>query len=109
MGALHATEVLDRTPVLFRSRGNLRHVSQDSVGVGAVLAVDLLDQVQVLEMVPVKGQILPSPHIRDAVDRKAQPLIETANQVQQGDRDETGVNDRRGDQDQEAGTQHIPV
>jgi hypothetical protein len=48
MRPLHATERLDGEPLLFRSRRNFRHIGKDAVGVGAVLAVHLLDQVEVL-------------------------------------------------------------
>jgi hypothetical protein len=47
-------------------------------------------------MVPVESQVVPSSDIRDPVKREADPLIKTANQIQKGDGDQAGINDRGG-------------
>jgi hypothetical protein len=96
MGAFHTSEMFDRTPVLFRSGGNFPDIGQNPIRVCAVLTVDLFNQVQVLEVVPVESQVVPSPDIRDPVKREADPLIKTANQIQKGDGDQAGINDRGG-------------
>ena len=39
----HAQSVLDRTPILLRARRDFCHISEDAVGVAAVLAVQFID------------------------------------------------------------------
>src|SRR5437867_2561574 len=52
-----AVGVLDRTEVLLGTRGDLAHVSDQPVGVAAVVAVEPLDPVEVLEMASVQEHI----------------------------------------------------
>lgn len=95
VGALYASKMLDGAPILFRSGGNLRHVVQDAVGIRTVLAVDLLDQVEIGKMVAVKDQIVGSPNQGNPVEGKANPLVGRADKVQQGNWEQTRVDDRR--------------
>ena len=107
VGTLHTAEMLDRAPVLLGAGGDLDHIGQDSVRIGAVLAVDLLNQIQIREMVSVKGQIFGASDPGDPVDRKADPLVGRTDQIQQGDRDQTRVDDRDRQQNQESRAEDI--
>lgn len=109
MRALHTAKMFDRTPVLLGPGGDLGNVGKNTIRIGAILAVDLFNQVQVLQMVPVKGQVIAPPDVRDSVDRKADKLVKAADQIQQGDGHEAGVDDRRRNENEKSGSQEIPV
>ena len=45
--AFHAPGVFDGAPVLFSSGGNLGKVTENSVGIGAIVAVKFLRKIQI--------------------------------------------------------------
>jgi hypothetical protein len=89
--------VLDRAPVLLRSRHHLAHIGRQPVGVGAIGAVELLDQVQVAQVRAFEHHVVAPTPPRDAVQRKAQPLVQRDGQIHQQQRQQQRVDQRRGD------------
>jgi hypothetical protein len=88
--------VLNRAPVVLRTRTYLPYVAKHTGGVAAVQAVGLLDRVQVGELMTVNRKVRPTRHACDAIYRKTYRLIQTDPKVEQEKRDAERVNDRRG-------------
>ena len=69
-----SSRVFDRTPVLFRSAGDLTDVGDQSVEVSAVHAVQLFNGVEVAEGIPVDDNVAAAFDLGDLVDGKADGL-----------------------------------
>src|ERR1700719_755822 len=67
--------VLDRAPIDFGARRHLAHKCDRAVGIGAIGAIDFLDDVEISEMVAVEHQIVAASHLWNLVDGKADRLI----------------------------------
>ncbi len=80
---------------LFSAGRDLLRVGDESVQVAAVEAVHLLDQIEITESMTVEDDIVASSHFGDLVDRKADSLIESDENIQNDGRDDDAVDDRR--------------
>ena len=88
--------VLDRTPILLGSSGDLAGVGQHAVRVSAVDTIQLLDHVQVGEPVPVDDDEIAAFDLRDAVEGKADRLVGRDRDVEDRNGEEHAVHERRG-------------
>jgi hypothetical protein len=77
--------MLDGTPVLFRACRDFHGVAEDAIRIGAILAIEFLDRVQIRKAPPVKEQIVAPRNFRDMTNGKANGLIERDEQIQKGD------------------------
>src|SRR5476649_199439 len=87
MGAWNRKRMLDRTEELLSAARHFAHIGDDAVAVAAIDAVQLLDQVQIAQAMPVDDDIVGPAHLGDAIDREADALIERREQVDQRQRD----------------------
>jgi len=104
MGITDAGVVLDGAPIDFGACRDLTHVRDDAVGVCAVRAVQLSDDVQVRQTVPVDGEVPAARHAPQAIDRKARPLLRRHDEVKQHQWDGLQVDQRCRDRRQQAPT-----
>src|ERR1039457_6190982 len=84
----HPAGMLDRAPVNLGARRHLARKRDRAIGVGAIGAIDLLDDVEIGEMVAVEHQVIAAAHLWNPVDRKADRLIRHDPDVEQRDRDD---------------------
>ena len=100
--------VFDRAPMLFRSRRNFAAICEKTVAVRAVDAVDAFNEVQILEPAPVEDQIIRALSLWNAIHREANRLINSQEKVEQEERNDATINDRRCQDREDAGIQNIP-
>src|SRR5450830_639365 len=98
MGAQHFAGVFDGAKILLGSSHNLAHKSQQAVAIGAVGAMKYLDEIQVLELLPVKHDVVAPAHLGDAVNREAGGLVEAHTDIQNDHWHDHAVNDGPGDE-----------
>src|SRR5688572_18349376 len=96
--------VLDRAPILFSAGGDLAYVGEQTVRVAAERTVDLLDAVQVRELASVDHEVGRAGHARDAVDRKADPLVDPDPRVEGEERKQQRIDGRCSDE-----AEHTPL
>ncbi|OIQ65420.1 hypothetical protein GALL_530210 [mine drainage metagenome] len=104
----HAAGVLDRAPINLGTRRHLAHERDRTVGIGAIGAIDLLDDVEIGEMVAVEHEVVAAAHFWNLVDRKADRLIGHGRDVEQRDGDNQRIDHRRGQYHQRIGVDQIP-
>lgn len=75
METAHFPGMLDGTPVLFSSGGNLLNVGNQAVEVAAINTIHLFNEIQITETVTIQDNIVTSFYLRDAVYLKADKLI----------------------------------
>jgi hypothetical protein len=93
--------MLDWTPILFGASRDLRRVSENTVGISAIQAVQFFNRIQVRQAVPIKQNKVRSPDFRNAVNWKAGRLVDGEDQVEKNDREQTEPDDRRGQENQQ--------
>src|ERR1043166_3323440 len=75
VSANHAPGMLDWTPMLLRAPHDLANIGDQSIGVGAVRAVEFFERVQISKMVAIKYQIIVAAHLWNSVNGKTHGLI----------------------------------
>ena len=100
MRADKAPSVLDRAPILFGATGNFTDIGDEPIAIRTISAVELFENVQVGEMMTVEDQKVAAAHLWNAVNREADKLINGDEQVQQHERNNQGVNERGGENDE---------
>ncbi|MPL82868.1 hypothetical protein SDC9_28817 [bioreactor metagenome] len=103
MRALHPPRVLDRAPVFLGPRRHLADIGDDAVAIAAIHAVQLLDAVQIGQVMAVDHHMVAPAHLLDAVNRKADRLVDRDEQIKQREGDHHGVDQRRGQHDERPG------
>lgn len=98
MRAQNLVRVLDGAKILLGAGQDFRHVGHQAVAVFAVGAVEFLDGIEVAQVPPVKHQVVAAPHAGNAVDRKADPLVQAHAGVEHQERKDHAVDQRPGDQ-----------
>jgi hypothetical protein len=93
--------MLDWAPILLGASRDVLDERERAVGVSAEDAVYFFDPIQIGELVPIDDEVRTTRHPRDAVDRKAYPLIDEHPEIQQGERNDHGIDDRRRNQAQD--------
>src|ERR1019366_2778778 len=96
----HPAGVLDRAPVDLGARRHLAHEGDHAIAIGAIGAIDLLDDVEIGEMVAVEHQIVAAVHFWNFVDRKADRLIRYHPDIDQYERNDQRIYHRRAQHDQ---------
>src|SRR6266404_8474598 len=86
--------MLDGAPMLFGSSGHFGHVSAQAVCIGAVHAVEPLNEIEVFEPASIEDDVVSSPDLRNSVDREADALIHRQEEIEQEERNESRINDR---------------
>src|SRR5690606_11730276 len=71
----------------------LLNIGKQTVGIAAVLAVDLFDRVQICESMAIQRKIRPAGHGGDTVHRKAYPLVDRDPRIQQEQRHDQRIDD----------------
>ena len=87
--------VPDRAPVLLGPRGNLANGGQHAVRVAAIHAIQLFDRIQVGEVLPIDHDVVRTWDPRDPVQRKTEPLVEADPQIDEPDRHDERIDERR--------------
>jgi hypothetical protein len=103
----HAACLLDRTPVLFGTRGHFPHIGDDTVCIGTIGAVQLLHRIQVSEALAIEHQIVPAPDLRDAVHPETNGLVKRHPKVQDHKGHDQGIDHRRRHHDPEPCAQQV--
>jgi hypothetical protein len=96
MGGLDPAGMLDRAPVLLGARRDLSGEGGDPVSVGTVETVEFLDDVQIGEVLAVEDEVIRPSGFGDAVDGKADDLIDGEEEIQEEERDEPRIDERSG-------------
>ncbi len=78
--------MLDRTPVLLGPPGDLPHVRKDAVCIPAIDAIELLDDVQVREVLPIDDDVRRAGDAGNPVNPEAHGLVRRDPQIQHEDR-----------------------
>ena len=99
----NATRVLDGAPVLLGTGGDFSDVGDETVSVGAIVAIEAFEEVEVTEFAAVEEDVGIARDFRDAVDRKRKRLIDGDEKIEQQKRDDAGVDERRGERDEKSG------
>src|SRR3989441_5560556 len=86
--------VLDRTEDFFGLRGDPRRIVQQTVGVPAVPAPQLLDRIQVLQPVPIEADVLATRYDRRPQQRKHHTLIDFNEDIQDHEWNDHAVDER---------------
>jgi len=107
MGRPQPACVLDWTPVLFCSGRHFRRISEKPVGVGAVNAIDTLQQVQVFELTSIEDKVVSAFDIWYSIDWEASSLIDRQEEIEQAERNDASVDDWRCHNREDAGIQKI--
>lgn len=89
--------MVDRTPVLLRSRSDFACIRHDAVGVAAIGAIQFLRR-EIGQAMPVDDDIVASGDLRNLPQPKADRLIKRNRGVKKRDRNDHCVNDRRRNQ-----------
>jgi hypothetical protein len=87
--------MLDRTKVLFASRRYFGDEGEQSVGIRAINATDLLDRVQIGQPPAIEDQVVFPSNLGNSIDREADTLIEGNRGVKQQKGKHANVNERR--------------
>src|SRR4029079_16595570 len=91
-----APRVPNRTPILLGQPRDITYVGKHAVGVPTEHAIELLDRIQVGEMLAINDHVPGPTDTRDAVDAKADGLIEADPDIKRRDRYDHRVNQRGG-------------
>src|ERR1039457_4441554 len=70
MRFLQLVSMLDRTKMLLGARRNFRNHGEQSIGIRAINASDLLDRVQIGQPPPIEDQVVSPRNLGYSVDRK---------------------------------------
>jgi hypothetical protein len=87
--------VLDGTKVLLCPRRDFRNQGEQSVGIGAINASDLLDGIQIGQHAPIEYQVVFPANLGNSVDGKADKLVEGNRSIQQQKGKHAKVNEGR--------------
>src|SRR5580700_1748442 len=87
--------VLDGTPVLLGAGGHFSYVSAHAIYIGAVVAVEALQNIQVFQPAPIKDDIVRAFHTGNSIDREAEDLVEQDDEVFQKEPQTTEIDDWR--------------
>src|ERR1035441_8714274 len=87
--------MLDRTEILFAPRGDFGNQGEQSVGIRAINATDLLDGVQIGQPPAIEDQVVFRPNLGNSVDWEADKLVDGNSGVKQQKRKNATVNERR--------------
>src|SRR3990167_3811584 len=90
--------MFDGAEVLLGARDDFGQGRHQPGAIGAVFAVETLDEIEIAEVVPVEHDVISTPDLGNAINWKAARLIESDQQVHHGKRDDHRVNDGSGDQ-----------
>ena len=77
MRTQYFTSMLDGAKILFSARNNFTHIRNHATAVGAVGAMKFFDKIQVMELLPIKNNIVSAPDFFDAVNGETSHLIKT--------------------------------
>ncbi len=102
VGAFHAPLVLDGTKMLLGPGSNLSEVSENSVRVGAIFAIQLLNEIEIGQAVAIEREIVAPMNLWYAIDRKTNRLIDGTDYVRENDGNQTHPNHRRREKDEKA-------
>jgi len=89
VNALHAKSVLDRTPILFRPRGDFGCKGENAVGIAAIFAIQFFDKIEIREPPAVEQDEVRAPRLGNAVDRETHRLVDRQHQIEKTDRQKT--------------------
>ena len=67
--------MFNRAPELFGTPRYFLHISEQAIDVAAISTVNLFYKIQILEIVPIKNNIILPVYFRDFVNRKTDGLI----------------------------------
>ena len=107
MGRAETGCVFDRAPMLFRSRRHLGRVGEQAVSIGTEPAVETLQKIQVFQAGSIVNEIVRAPNLGNSVDREANSLVNNQEKIEQPERNDAGINDRRGEVRQESSLQQV--
>ncbi len=96
MGCADAAGMLYRAPVLLGTGGDLSGERRQSVAVGTVKTVEFFYNVEVRQVFPIEHQIFRALDLGNPVEGKADCLIAAKKNIQHDERNETGIDDRSG-------------
>ena len=99
--------MFDGTPILLSARGDFPGVADDSVAVGAIGAIQLLERIEVGKVMPVEDQIIASPHLGDAIGTEAGRLVEDQKEIEQDKRYDQSIDKRCREYDERVGVADI--
>ena len=94
----HAQRMFDRAPILFCAGSNLRGTGQHSVGIAAIVAVELFGPIQVSQMASIQQNEITVFHFRNAIDGETDGLIYDHYKIEEGNGNHACPDDRRGEQ-----------
>lgn len=83
------------TPVGFGTPGNLADIAQKTIGISAIDTVQLFKSIKIGKMMTVKGDMIRPLDFPDPVNGKAEKLIDRGEDIQQNQRNEQGIDNRR--------------
>ena len=101
--------MLDGAEMLFGPCRDLGEVGEDAVCICAILAIQLLGQVEIGEAVAVERYVGTPVNLRDAVDRKADCLVDGTDDVGEEDGYRAHPDDWRSDDDEKPRVQQIAM
>ena len=99
--SFHSERVFDWTPILLSAGRDLRHKSENAIGIGAIQAVHFFNEIQISQAVPIEQNEIRSADFWNAVNWKTDHLINGDDQVEKNDRERTEPDDRRGQEDKQ--------
>ena len=94
--------VLNRAPMLFGSSRHFRRVREKGISVGTESAVEPFQKVQIFERSPIENEIIRTFDLWNSINREAYALIDSQKKIEQAERNDDGINDRRGHVRQDA-------
>ena len=104
MRRLDPAGMLDRAPVLLGPGGDLAGIGGNTVSVGTIETVEFLDQVEVGQVLAVENDVVGPTHLRNAIDRETDALIDGHEEVHQDEGNPAGVDHRRRENHQQPRT-----
>lgn len=96
MHRLHSECVLDGAPILFSASRDLSGTSKHAIGVATVFAVKFFGPVKIVESATIQNDVVAAIDLGDAIDRKADELVNCHHQIKESDGHEAEPDDRSG-------------
>ena len=90
---LHADGVLDGAPMLLGAPGDFLHIGDQAIDVGTIGAIQLFNGVEITEPRAIHRNVFIAVDLGDAINGKADELIETHHHVQRDGGDDAGPDD----------------
>ena len=66
--------MFDRAPKLFGARNNFSRIGNQAIDITAIGIIQLLDIIQVSQRMPIKDNIIFTPHLRNFINAKVNTL-----------------------------------